>query len=1350
VSSRQLFPASQKEMPPMPSSRTCRRLSFALTVTAALSLMCAAARAQAVPSPNTSVYAGSPQLTFGGNAAAICTAANGDLDALGNGCLASAAHLDQPFGTAIDSYNNIYTADASYYDGQVRVIYQGGTALAAALVASNPAKTFTPTAGHIYGFGTLTGTGNQTLTTAGAYCSGTSGPKTYDTLGDGCPAAYGVFTARDVFVDANGNIFFTSLPTGSKNYTTGYASVRVIYVGGTQAANLIQGYNPSVATVNPGYVYALSANGDFIGGTSNDLAGSPQNTPSGIASIVADSSGNLYVSDNGTLVTGLTGLGATTAGNQIKKLSVTSPAMGWATYIATGPGGSSAAYSVLGDGGPATSATVYSPTTLLMDANNNLYIADTGDARVRVVYNGGATPPLYNATGAYSTPPSAVITAPVAGDIYTVVGGIPGNANPTTDLGNLSLLMAVDGVYSSSHLGAARFNPYSPVLLGLDPQGNLLVGGKMTYNAPVTNTILYRITATTGTVSVLGGVDALNTTGTISAAPGTGVYCGGGTIGPTMTDAYGDGCPAIEVNSLVPYGRIVFDSSGNFYVAESRNTSGTVEQNYGIVRQYTFPKSGSVVTGNAASVAMGIGFGGVTTTSPVYSTTPTIAYTSGGNATTEFSEASAGASDTCSVYKYSAGATYVGPDYVENCVFYTNFTPAAAGPRYGSATVSTGSTALATVSVGGVGLGAELTVDPGTISTIGSGYSVLGLGLDQNGSLYISDGTSNKIYKSIGGAAPTLFSNGTNGLKNPAQIAVSGTGIVYVANPGYNEVASLSTAGLVSVLTGTIAGKTLGAPAGVALDLSGNLYIADTGNNRIIQYSPSGGYSLSYVAPGGYSVFPFAGLNAPKGLAVDASGDLFVANSGAGNVLEMSPTGVQTTVSSTTTFTTPVGVAVDAAGDLYIADAGSKSIYLLPFGSTTTTTLASAVTGLTGVAVDSTGNVFYSATGNVEVVEIKRISGTYVYPNTAEGQSASTVFTLSNPGNTAFTTGSTLSSSTDSTDFVIAPATTNGCSISAAISAGGSCGLSAVFQPQSAATLSDTVTFPGTTPSTSASLSLSGTGLAAGNVGTTTTLSTSSIIYGQSASVTATVAPASGTTAPAGSVTLTIDGTATQTGTLAASGSNGTYTFTVSGLQGGLHSFSAAFIPSAGFTASSTTSNTPLTVSAATLTVTGVCSNRIYGQVNTCSDAMVSGYKYTDTASTVFTTAPTSTTTALRDSVAGSYFAVPANTALTAYGSNDYTISAINGSFTIAGGAVQSILFPPLPNLTHGATYQLSARTTSGLPVTYTITAGSASVSGSTLTVSGTGSITVQASSATDPTGDYAAATMVSASFTAQ
>jgi hypothetical protein len=265
---------------------------------------------------------------------------------------------------------------------------------------------------------------------------------------------------------------------------------------------------------------------------------------------------------------------------------------------------------------------------------------------------------------------------------------------------------------------------------------------------------------------------------------------------------------------------------------------------------------------------------------------------------------------------------------------------------------------------------------------------------------------------------------------------------------------------------------------------------------------------------------------------------------------------------------------------------------------------------------------------------------------------------------------------------------------------------------------------------------------------TTTALGTPSspVAYGQATAVSATVSTASGT--PTGTVTLYVDGTAVQTSNL--SGGAAAFSVAASIMTVGSHSLTATYNGSTAYDPSSTTASQPLSVIRATLTVTGVCANRVFGAVNSCS-ANVTGYQYTDSAATVFTATPSGTTTATRDSVSGGspYTATPVYT-LSAFGSTNYTVTPANGSFTIAGGAPQAILFAPLPNFLQGSSYQLTARTTSGLPVTYAVTAGPAMISGNTLTVTGAGTVTVQASQSTDPTGDYAAATPVSRSFTAQ
>jgi pectin methylesterase-like acyl-CoA thioesterase len=260
---------------------------------------------------------------------------------------------------------------------------------------------------------------------------------------------------------------------------------------------------------------------------------------------------------------------------------------------------------------------------------------------------------------------------------------------------------------------------------------------------------------------------------------------------------------------------------------------------------------------------------------------------------------------------------------------------------------------------------------------------------------------------------------------------------------------------------------------------------------------------------------------------------------------------------------------------------------------------------------------------------------------------------------------------------------------------------------------------------------------------TTTFTSTNPVVYGSSASVTVQVASSGGT--PTGTATLTINGTQM----LTAPVTSGTATFTVPGLTAGTYSLTASYVGSPTFTPSTTVSPSPLVVNPFPLTVTAACANRVYGAANSCSATVTGGYQYSDSVTTVFTATPTGTSTATPSSPAGPYVATPVYT-LTAFGNTNYTVNPVNGSFNITGGAPQVINFAALPNFTNGGSYQLTARTTSGLPVSYTVTSGNANVTGTTLHVTGTGAVMVQASTPADPTGDYAPATPVSEGFTAQ
>ena len=143
----------------------------------------------------------------------------------------------------------------------------------------------------------------------------------------------------------------------------------------------------------------------------------------------------------------------------------------------------------------------------------------------------------------------------------------------------------------------------------------------------------------------------------------------------------------------------------------------------------------------------------------------------------------------------------------------------------------------------------------------------------------------------------------------------------------------------------------------MAVDGSGDVFIADTGNNRVVE-----------VKPDGTQTTVGSGLNRPSGVAVDGSGDVFIADTGNNRVVEVKPDGTQTTVGSG--LNDPAGVAVDGSGDVFIADSGNNRVVeVKPDG--TQTTVGSGLNSPTGVAVDGSGDVFIADSGNNRVVEVK-------------------------------------------------------------------------------------------------------------------------------------------------------------------------------------------------------------------------------------------------------------------------------------------------------------------------------------------------------------------------------------------
>jgi len=151
-------------------------------------------------------------------------------------------------------------------------------------------------------------------------------------------------------------------------------------------------------------------------------------------------------------------------------------------------------------------------------------------------------------------------------------------------------------------------------------------------------------------------------------------------------------------------------------------------------------------------------------------------------------------------------------------------------------------------------------------------------------------------------------------------------------------------------------------PRGIAVDASGNVFVADlSGVKEILK---AGGYTT--VSPLG------SGFNTPFGVAVDASGNVFVADTQNSTVKMMLAPGYTTINTLGSGFANPCGVAVDAFGNVFVADWGNNAVKKIfaAGGYTSVTPLGSGFVYPYNVAVDGSGNVFVADTFNNAVKEI--------------------------------------------------------------------------------------------------------------------------------------------------------------------------------------------------------------------------------------------------------------------------------------------------------------------------------------------------------------------------------------------
>ena len=240
-----------------------------------------------------------------------------------------------------------------------------------------------------------------------------------------------------------------------------------------------------------------------------------------------------------------------------------------------------------------------------------------------------------------------------------------------------------------------------------------------------------------------------------------------------------------------------------------------------------------------------------------------------------------------------------------------------------------------------------------------------------------------------------LDGTGANARFNaPQGVALDTGGNLYVADSGNNSLRKVSPGGVVT----TLAAQTpFSNPAGVVVDSGGNVYVADAGSATIRQVTPAGTVSTLAGTLGNVGNTDGTGSTAsfgqPSGVALDAKGNLYVADAQNHNIRKVTPGGVVTTLAgsgapgsadgtgTSASFHGPTGVAVDGYGNVYVADQGNHALRMVTSGGVVTTLAGTAgaqgfVNGTggaarfnlpTGVGVDGLGNIYVADAGNAVI-----------------------------------------------------------------------------------------------------------------------------------------------------------------------------------------------------------------------------------------------------------------------------------------------------------------------------------------------------------------------------------------------